>query len=242
VANPLENGQLYRLRRVGVLVANGLSNRTVDTTCPILFVSLFSALRRPTPLSNDVMASPYSRFSTHTALGLVLPGTPIPARPASVCTTKQAPLSSPTLGIPPESRSSHLTISTTTTWPSLTSTTHTYFLFTVSCTHASECQHSQIHPKSPAFYFGPLSRAVGVPRNVLFHPSPTHLSCDYFTTSHPSILKYSRGFRAIYIQVTMQFDIICLLGITLRMNAIHRECKDHMSAAGATVMVNVDTE
>jgi hypothetical protein len=103
-------------------------------------------------------------------------------------------------------------------------------------------QRSQIHPESPAFYFGPLSRAVGVRRNVLFHPSPTHLSCDYFTISHSFILKHSRGFCTIYIQVTMQFDIICLLGITSRMNAIHKECKDHMSAAGATVTVNVDTE
>jgi hypothetical protein len=47
-------------------------------------------------------------------------------------------------------------------------------------------------------------------------------------------LKYPRGFRAVYIQVTMQFDIICLLGIT--------RSKDQMSAASATVTVNVHTE
>jgi hypothetical protein len=36
-------GQLYRLRRVGVIANGLLSNRTVAITCPVPFVSPFSA-------------------------------------------------------------------------------------------------------------------------------------------------------------------------------------------------------
>ncbi|KAJ8590346.1 hypothetical protein M405DRAFT_168722 [Rhizopogon salebrosus TDB-379] len=43
---------------------------------------------------------------------------------------------------------------------------------------------------------------------------------------------------ALYNKVTMQFDIISLLGITSQ----NKECKDRMSAAGTAVTVNVHAE